>query len=813
MNDLRAKESYRVQLLKVVHLLGPANLFVWNSALMNAGQAAGLSESILCSIASSSPNLEKNYDARFSDVAPERRPPLKGRAKPSDAKRVASQAPQVPQSVERASSAQPMSLAQATPATIHEDIRRLKLTHAVVNFCLTSALNSSHALSNCRVSSHPTSALTCSPDLSRLFLFSLSTSALTCSPALLIESVASSSTSALVLSPALSDVSVASPTLPFCPVLSYSTSALTCSPALLNLLISSLLAQALVSSSALPDFIVFLRSTLSAPAVSLSPAMSNPPSGLTSAQFYSPTLSKPCNVRSSLCSLQGSSSSLQQVTFSTVATVGLKVLSCLVNCDLVNPKFLVYVKTECPVSKILLETFRSDQAAVSAASVDLRCISAVSAASVDLRCVSAVSAASVDLRCVSAVSATSVGLSGVSAVSAESVGLGGVSAASVGLSSVSAESVGRGGVSAASVGLSGVSVASVGPSDVSAKSVDLSGVSAASAAPAASVGHSDVPAASVGLGVVSVASVGLSGVSAASAASADLSGVSASSAASVDLSGASAASAESVDLDSAFAALVSAASDFTLVRGCSVASMAVFAHFLNGVCSNLFSVQFLLPPVVEVSISIGRISSHLESPLIFDRVDMRVFETTGSVLKDVLLGQRCGASFFSSFSDCSKLAFLSGYLPRCILHVKSSLSSSVVPLPTVFDPGGAVLPYSSSFVFDPGGSNVSFVLTRKSAVQDVFRKIVCAALSLAFAVAANSDSFVINRLLALFCLPQCVLGQNILKLMDSSSSASCAPDPDHLLSWCLALVGSSTVSQYSPCVLLSRFPVTEMRRL
>ena len=806
MNDLRAKESYRVQLLKVVHLLGPANLFVWNSALMNAGQAAGLSESILCSIASSSPNLEKNYDARFSDVAPERRPPLKGRAKPSDAKRVASQAPQVPQSVERASSAQPMSLAQATPATIHEDIRRLKLTHAVVNFCLTSALYSSHALSNCRVSSHPTSALTCSPDLSRLLLFSLSTSALTCSPALLIESVTSSSTSALVLSPALSDVSVASPTLPFCPVLSYSTSALTCSPALLNLLISSLLAQALVSSSALPDFIVFLRSTLSAPAVSLSPAMSNPPSGLTSAQFYSPTLSKPCNVRSSLCSLQGSSSSLQQVTFSTVATVGLKVLSCLVNCDLVNPKFLVYVKTECPVSKILLETFRSDQAAVSVASVDLRCVFAVSAASVDLRCISAVSAASVDLRCVSAVSAASVDLRCVSAVSATSVGLSGVSA-------VSAESVGLGGVSAASVGLSGVSVASVGPSDVSAKSVDLSGVSAASAAPAASVGHSDVPAASVGLGVVSVASVGLSGVSAASAASADLSGVSASSAASVDLSGASAASAESVDLDSAFAALVSAASDFTLVRGCSVASMAVFAHFLNGVCSNLFSVQFLLPPVVEVSISIGRISSHLKLSLIFDRVDMRVFETTGSVLKDVLLGQRCGASFFSSFSDCSKLAFLSGYLPRCMLHVKFSVSSSVVPLPTVFDPGGSVLPYSSSFVFDPGGSNVSFVLTRKSAVQDFFRKIVCAALSLAFAVAANSDSFVINRLLALFCLPQCALGQNIFKLMDSSSSASSAPDPDHLLSWCLALVGSSTVSQYSPCVLLSRFPVTEIRRL
>ena len=148
-----------------------------------------------------------------------------------------------------------------------------------------------------------------------------------------------------------------------------------------------------------------------------------------------------------------------------------------------------------------------------------------------------------------------------------------------------------------------------------------------------------------------------------------------------------------------------------------------------------------------------------------------------------------------------------------MLHVKSSLSSSAVHLPTVFDPGGAVLPYSSSFVFDPGGSNVSFVLTRKSAVEDYFRKIVCAALSLAFAVPANSDSFVINRLLALFCLPQSVLGQNIFKLMDSSSSASSAPDPDHLLSWCLVLVGSSTVSQYSPCVLLSRFPVTEIRRL
>jgi hypothetical protein len=542
------------------------------------------------------------------------------------------------------------------------------------------------------------------------------------------------------------------------------------------------LAQALVSSSALPDFIVFLRSTLSAPTVSLSPAMSNPPSGLTSAQFYSPTLSKPCNVRSSLCSVQGSSSSLQQVTFSTVATVGLKALSCLVNCDLVNPKFLVYVKTECPVSKILLETFRSDQAAVSAASVDLRCVSAASAAS----------AASVGL---SDVFAAYVGLSGVSVTS---VGPSGVSAKSVDLSGVSAASA----ASAASVGLSDASAASVGLGFVSVASVGLSVVSAASAASAASVGLSDVSAASVGLGV-----------SAVSAASADLSGVSASSAASVDLSGASAASAVSVDLNSAFAALVSAASESTLVRGCSVASMAVFAHFLNGVCSNLFSVQFLLPPVVEVSIAIGRISSHLKLSLIFDRVDMRVFETTGSVLKDVLLGQRCGASFFSSLSDCSKLAFLSGYLPRCMLHVKSSLFSSVLPLPTVFDPGGAVLPYSSSFVFDPGGSNVSFVLTRKSAVQDFFRKIVCAALSLAFAVAANSDSFVINRLLALFCLPQCVLGQNILKLMDSGSLASSAPDPDHLLSWCLALVGSSTVSQYSPCVLLSRFPVTEIRRL
>ena len=118
MNDLRARESYRVQLPKVVHLLGPANLFVWNSALMNAGQTAGLSESILCSIASSSPDLEKIFDARFSDVAPERRPPLKGRANPSDAKRAASQAPQVPHSVEHAPSTQPMSLAQATPATI-----------------------------------------------------------------------------------------------------------------------------------------------------------------------------------------------------------------------------------------------------------------------------------------------------------------------------------------------------------------------------------------------------------------------------------------------------------------------------------------------------------------------------------------------------------------------------------------------------------------------------------------------------------------------------------------------------------------------
>ena len=718
MNDIRARESYRVQLPKVVHLLGPANLFVWNSALMNAGQAAGLSESILCSIASSSPDLEKIFDARFSDVAPERRPPLKGRANPSDAKRVASQAPQVPHSVERAPSTQPMSLAQATPATIHEDIRRLQLTHAVVNFRLIAALIFSPALSDCRVFSRPTSALTCSPHLSRLFLFSLSTSALTCSPALLIESVASSSTSALVSSPALSDVSVASPALSFYPVLSYSISALTCSPALLNLLISSRLAQALVSSSALPYFIVFLRSTLSAPVVSLSPAMSNPPAGLTSAKFYSPTLSNPCNVRSSLCSVQGSSSSLQQVTFSTVATVGSKVSSCHVNCDLVDPKFFVSVKTECPVSKILLETFKSDQAAAS------------------------------------------VSLSGVSAAS---VGLSGASAASVGLSAAA---------SAASVGLSGIS------------------------------------AASVGLGGVSAASVGLSDVSAASAACSDLGGVSASSAASVDLSGASAASAESVDLDSVFAALVSAASESTLVRGCSVASMAVFAHFLNGVCSNFVSVQFLLPPVVEVSISIDRIISHLKLSLIFDCVEMLVFETTGSVLKDVLLGQQCGASSFCSSSDCSELACLSG-----MLHVKSSLSSSAVHLPTVFDPGGAVLPYSSSFVFDPGGSNVSFVLTKKSAVQDLIRIIICAALSLAFAVAANSDSFVINRLLALFCLPQSVLGQNIFKLMDSSSSASSAPDPDHLLSWCLALVGSSTVSQYSPCVLLSRFPVTEIRRL
>ena len=139
MNDLRARDSYRVQLPKVVHLLGPANLFLWNSALMNAGQAAGLSEAILYSISSSSPDLEKIYDAWFSDVTPERRLPLKGCANPSDAKRAASQAPQVSHSVERASSAQPMSLAQATPATIHEDIRRLKLTHAVVNFCLTAA--------------------------------------------------------------------------------------------------------------------------------------------------------------------------------------------------------------------------------------------------------------------------------------------------------------------------------------------------------------------------------------------------------------------------------------------------------------------------------------------------------------------------------------------------------------------------------------------------------------------------------------------------------------------------------------------------
>ena len=125
MNDLRARESYRVQLPKVVHLLGSANFFVWNSALMNAGQAAGLSESILCSIASSSPNLEKNFDARFSDVAPERRPPLKGRADPSDAKRVASfQAPQVPQSVERAPSGLRVSLGQATPANLNDQVRR-----------------------------------------------------------------------------------------------------------------------------------------------------------------------------------------------------------------------------------------------------------------------------------------------------------------------------------------------------------------------------------------------------------------------------------------------------------------------------------------------------------------------------------------------------------------------------------------------------------------------------------------------------------------------------------------------------------------
>ena len=111
MNDLRARESYRVQLPKVVHLLGPANLFVWNSALMNAGQAAGLSESILYSISSSSPDLKKVHDARFSDIAPERRPPLKGRANPLDAKRVASlQAPQVLQSGERAPSAQRVSL-------------------------------------------------------------------------------------------------------------------------------------------------------------------------------------------------------------------------------------------------------------------------------------------------------------------------------------------------------------------------------------------------------------------------------------------------------------------------------------------------------------------------------------------------------------------------------------------------------------------------------------------------------------------------------------------------------------------------------
>ena len=94
-------------------------------ALMNAVQAAGLSESILYSISSSSPDLKKIYDARFSDVVLEKRPPLKGRANPLDAKRVASfQAPQVPQSVEPAPSGLRVSLGQATPANIHDQVRR-----------------------------------------------------------------------------------------------------------------------------------------------------------------------------------------------------------------------------------------------------------------------------------------------------------------------------------------------------------------------------------------------------------------------------------------------------------------------------------------------------------------------------------------------------------------------------------------------------------------------------------------------------------------------------------------------------------------